>query len=348
MDEFAKLEIYLHAMAPGFVDGLTSVESACTWGTAGAFDFSFESLCFQAFGGRWLTTLASVPTDLVPAGDVRPDRPQGFGPLPNTIATAEVFNQFAAAVNLLDTVRVMLPAKLETRQATRHHEYVVDPYNAAGNLVSVSGVPSSSFGSEYAVWIDTVPVGSGAWTWGAWEDANDVFAGTRQATMREPGLEEWSIVVDELIMEWRWTFLDPDAIEAIPESWQANLTDNGAVLAIREILVAPERRVYVPIDTGRQCHDGLIPSDTVWNGAPGGRALEWVTNGTPTVTCGGIPITGQLVAPPLPYSSIWASDMVSTNPDNYCASGPVTSDQLTPINKQTIIITIPPVEPPTD
>lgn len=346
-DELTRMEIYLHAMAPGFIDGKVSMDLACAEGTTGAFDYTFESLCFHAFGGRWMSTLASVATDIIPTESVRPDKPQGFGPLPNTLASAEVFNQFSLAVNLLNTVRVMLPAKLETRDGTSSNQYVCDPFNAAGDLVSASGIASSSFGSDYAVWIDTVPIGGGAVSWSAWGDAPDSFAGSRQATMVQTGLEEWSIDVDERVVEYRWTLLDPDAIEAIPESWRTSFTDNGSVLAVREVASRPERRIYVASGSGRQCHDGLIPSDTVWNNAPGGQAIDFVIDGVPVITCSPVPATGQLVPPPFPYSTIWGSDMVSTNPLNYCAGGPVTYNQLTPLNKETILITIPAADPPT-
>lgn len=345
-DELTRLEIYLHAMCPGWVDGKVSMDSACANGTTGAYDFSFESLCFQAFNRRWFTTLPTVATELLEARDTRPDTPQGFGPLPNTVASSEVFNQFSQAINLLTTVRVMLPAKLQTRAGTSARQYACDPYNAAGDLVSATGMPSSSFGSDYAVWLDTVPVGGGAITWSAWADADPSFAGERQATMVPTGLTSWAIQVDERITEWRWTLLDPDAIEAIPDSWRAAFTDNGSVLAIREVSVERERRIYVASGSGRQCHDGLIVSDTVWNNAPGGMAIDFAIDGVPTVTCEPFAVTGQLIAPPLPYSTIWASDMVSTNPDNFCNSGPGTYDQLTPLNKDTALITIPLVDPP--
>ena len=345
-DELTRMEIYLHAMAPGFVDGKVSMDLACAEGTTGAFDFTFESLCFQGFGGRWMSTLAGAATDLIAIEDTRPDKPQGFGPLPNTIASAEVFNQFSQAVNLLNTVRVMLPAKLETRDGDSVNQYVCDPFNAAGDLVSASGVPSSSFASDYAVWIDTVPVGGGAVSWSAWADAADSFAGSRQATMLKTGLTQWSIKVDERITEWRWTLLDPDAIEAVPDLWRSNFTDNGSVLAVRQVATNPERRVYVASGSGKQCHDGLIVSDTVWNNAPGGKAIDFVIDGVPVITCEPFAITGQLLAPSMPYSTVWASDMVSTNPANYCAGGPLTYNQLTPLNKDTILITIPAIDAP--
>ena len=165
--------------------------------------------------------------------------------------------------------------------------------------------------------------------------------------MVKTGLTQWSIQVDERIVEYRWTLLDPDAIEAIPDSWRTNFTDNGSVLAVREVASRPERRIYVASGSGRQCHDGLIVSDTVWNNAPGGQAIDFVIDGVPVITCSPVPATGQLVPPPMPYSTVWGSDMVSTNPANYCASGPVTYNQLTPLNKETILITIPAIDPPT-
>ena len=124
------------------------------------------------------------------------------------------------------------------------------------------------------------------------------------------------------------------------------LTDNAAVLAVEEVRSEPQRRVYAAHDAGRQCHDGLIVADTVWNGAPGGQAWDFVIDSNPLITCGEFAIAGELVPPPFPYSTHWASDMVSTNPDNYCNGGPTTSRTLTPINKDTILVVVPLVDAP--
>ena len=346
-DEFGKLEIFLHAMAPGYIDGRTSIEYACTHDTTGAYDYSFESLCFHAFGGRWFSTLPSTPTETTDATQVRPDKPQGFGPLPNTLAAAEVFNQFASAINLLQTVRVMIPAKLETRTGTRTNQYVVSPFNAAGDNVALTGVPSSSSAGDYAVWYDAVPAPGGVLSWTGWSDAADFFGATAQATLFESGLSAWSIKWDELQVQYRWTLLDPDAINAIPPSWRDLVTDNGAILAKEEVFIGPVRRIYVDWDNGRQCHDGLIVADTVWNGAPGHRALDFEDLSTTVTTCGEFPVTGTLIAPTLPYSTHWASDMISTNPDNFCSGGPTSARTYYLINKDTILVTIPLVPAPT-
>lgn len=106
-DRFQQMETYLRAMCEGYIDGQTTVNRGCQGITAAssAYDFTFENLCFEAFGGRWINTIAP---------EVRTDMPYGFGPSPNVLIYAEVLNQFSACLNLLDKARVMLPWKLQS------------------------------------------------------------------------------------------------------------------------------------------------------------------------------------------------------------------------------------------
>lgn len=111
-DEYVKLESYIRAGCEGFVDGYTSEQIICN-APAGVlsehvlYDFTFKNLCFQAFGGRDIGAMKL---------DVRPDRPAGHGPLPNTTMYAEVHNRIAECLNLMDRVRLELPLTFRFRQ----------------------------------------------------------------------------------------------------------------------------------------------------------------------------------------------------------------------------------------
>jgi len=91
------------------------MQFACKSTAEQMMDYTFENLCFDIFADtdrrrRWFLNLPA---------SVRPDKPQGFGPLPNEKHYAEVFNQYVRAVNKLDKARVWLPHKLQCR----YHSY---------------------------------------------------------------------------------------------------------------------------------------------------------------------------------------------------------------------------------
>lgn len=106
IEPMEQAELYLRGICSAFVDGETTAALACRPGATGLYDYTWESLLYQANGNRW--------TPLLPI-DVRPDNPQGFGPLPNTLMYAESFNALARIVNRLDKLRMDIPYEWETR-----------------------------------------------------------------------------------------------------------------------------------------------------------------------------------------------------------------------------------------
>jgi len=103
-DQEVAKEVYLRAICESFVDAKTTSERNCVEDLSGVYNYTFESLQYQAHGHAWLP--------LMSAGD-RPDAPRGFWPVPNTILRAERFNQFSNAVNLLTIIPLMMPMKVE-------------------------------------------------------------------------------------------------------------------------------------------------------------------------------------------------------------------------------------------
>lgn len=96
MDLLLEHEIYIRAMAPGFMDERTS-KAVCNDNTD-VMDYTPENLCLDAFGKRWFTSLPDA---------LRPDRPQGFTPLVNCDMLAAIYNQYPRAYNKLDKARLM-------------------------------------------------------------------------------------------------------------------------------------------------------------------------------------------------------------------------------------------------
>ncbi len=144
VDPFIQLELYLRAMCEGYVDGFTSQAYACATGITEMFDYTFENLCFDAFGGRWISFLPEA---------VRDDKPQGFGPIPDTVMFAEVVNQFALAWNKLTRARLMLPLILQCKQSFYTAKQAITP----DELSFIARTPCSDSGEIRAIWEGAPP-----------------------------------------------------------------------------------------------------------------------------------------------------------------------------------------------
>jgi hypothetical protein len=80
VDNMVQMEMYLRAMCEGYIDQATSMQFACKTTSEQLMDYSFENLCFEVFADverrrRWFLNLPA---------SLRDDKPQGFGPVPNS------------------------------------------------------------------------------------------------------------------------------------------------------------------------------------------------------------------------------------------------------------------------
>ena len=215
-DPVAMMELYLRAMCEGYVDGETTASYACESGTVSLFDFTFESLCLQATGNRWLNAF--------PWEDATFNR-AGHGPLPNTEMLASTFNQFVRSVNLLDTVRVMLPCNAEKAVATADVTENLPAFSGDGSVAACGGggevwrestvlpVPEPDLGS--AVW---EPAGGG-------HDiiSSSVMTGVCSGT-------DWEQVTSRDAVKFRFAPMDADLIYALPETWRSQFEGEPRVL----------------------------------------------------------------------------------------------------------------------
>jgi hypothetical protein len=317
-DQFTLMELYLRAMCEGYIDGMTSADYACQHGTVSYFDFSFENLCYQAFGNRWFTLL---PTDL------RPDNPQGFGPLPNTEAYAAIFNQFSSALNLLTRVRVMLPMKLETWYETAHAVEYVTPFNS-------DGTPNNACDSgTCALYYDGIPPDAAvSWTTPNWvEAANPIQTYVNSTIDANCQDGQWGLTTDRLSVRIRWQPVDPDALLAIPESWRDMLDSHSVFLAsILSDRYTLTRNLGALEDSAECCDEGLRPCHGAW---PDGNGQYWAFPEAPgaihETICQVMP--SQIEEVPLENSTHarkkTADDIICTpGPKNYRGAIPIVSD----------------------
>lgn len=253
-DMLTQAELYLRCMCEGYVDGRTSEEYACATGISGWYDYTFQNLCFDAFRGQWISPLGSVETDALSSRDIRDDRPQGFGPYPNTLAAAEVWNQFANAWNLLTRARVMLPLKFEaeTRAET-------DAPWTSVNATSSTGAPRGCTSGTESGWYAPVQSGADAPTTVVTPRAaasvassdhilNYIASGTYSCDGERFNLQRYRQEDDYWL-----DLVDPDSENAMPPSWRAQVQTDGESLFVVERLRFYDRASVVPAGSGTAC-----------------------------------------------------------------------------------------------
>jgi hypothetical protein len=323
-DAFAQMELYLRAMCEGWVDGKTSAAYACESGTISVFDFTFETLCFGAFGGRWIGFMDSEDRD---------DNPQGYGPLPNTYAKAELFNQFSSAINLLTTVRVMVPSILECATPTTTVNAAVQMMNSDMTSATCSG-PSSN----EAVFQDRLPedpaVDFSTLTWGACPGGVEISASS-QPTGDCSGSQH-EVETAKMGAKFRWALSDSDAQYAIPESWRADFTDNSSILASIVKRKAWLTRGYTTdVGEAEPCVGHTFPVGD-------GRYVLF-TQVTDEFTECQI-LSGEIELPALEYSSVFRS-LIPGSPDDECPGGPVNRWTINALSADVPTVTFPLVDP---
>lgn len=319
-DPWKTAEIRMRVMCEGYVDGRTSAEIGCLVGTTALFDYTFPNICFEAFGGQWFNSLPTVATQTLKAGDIREDAPQGFLALPNTYASAELFNQAAAVMNLMNRVRVMLPMKFEVQTYTGT---TTKPFDA----VWPSPAPSCTTSGPVAAYGSDTPPDPGASSISnPWHDSTTVsstHSGTVECFTCSGG--QWVLTGFRTDEEWRWNFSDPDAQYAIPETWRDMITTNGALLGVRQIVQDVEGVEHVPFAESTEC-SGI---GGFWQDTSAGDYLKFsevqIRN---TEVCEVIPQGGRVSAEPMGKTILRIG---RTAADESCCGGNQNGESITPI-----------------
>jgi hypothetical protein len=190
-----------------------------------AYDFTWEEVCYRAFGGRWIGPLPDA---------IRPDKAEGHGPLPTLELWSEVFDRYSKILNLLDTVRVSLPYKLE--QQRRQYLGAVSIDGAAGDDCAQSNTACGTNGR--IAWWGTGPP---ALTLNEDEEWAEVAGSITAFTSVEFGPtcaadpSKWSLGSMRWTAQYRVALVAPDAVYAVPELWRDMISSDGAVLGTLDI-----------------------------------------------------------------------------------------------------------------
>jgi hypothetical protein len=327
-------ETYIRAMCEGYVDGQTSIDYGCTVGVTAVFDYTFANLCFDAFGGTSITTMPTAETDALGPDDVREDSPIGYGPLPTVRLAAETWNQFAKAVNKLTRVRVSLPFQFETQpyDETNDPKYVGAVAAFDGSATDCSGAGLGGWRAQFAG--GGVSPTTMTSTWGAastMQGSNQVnFASGFTCSAGGAGplfLVENTVHEDE----YRFELVDPDAIEAIPETWRDMLSTHGEMVWRRQYQEQREEHTVVTYADGTLCA-GLQG----WE-VSGGNAWRLDTYGPNNVTCELLPNTGRTKIPAIGTAVLYGSRNGASN----CSTPLIITDTYEPVVSDAIILRVP-------
>jgi len=335
-DHWRQAWTYLRAMCEGFVDGTTSAAYSCTLGVTSAYDYTFGNLMFDAHGRTSALTAPSRESSFLPPSDIRPDAPEGYGPIANLAASVETYNQFANAINLLTRVRVMLPMSFQTRSLTGPESQTL----ATAKDITGADVPCSLTGPSHG-FIDIVPTGATITTTGAWVDSSDASA-TQDARIVIPycpgARTEWTLGVSRGDSEYRFQPIVNDALYACPESWRDMVSSSSEMLVTyASSRTAPMAHTVTDGSGSTCCAPGdPHPCPEFW--ASGGNALAFEDITESTSVCKFVKASDTLTVGAPPGGRFMAG--VMTSPE-YCAGESHNSLVITPALTDAVILSVP-------
>lgn len=333
-DVMLQAETYIRAMCEGYVDGQTSIDYGCTVGVTAVFDYTFANLCFDAFGGTSITTMPTAETDALGPDDVREDSPIGYGPLPTVRLAADTWNQYAKAVNKLTRVRVSLPFQFETQpyDETNDPKYVGAVAAFDGSADDCSGAGLGGWRAQFSGGGVSPTTMTGSWgAASTMQGSNQVnFASGFACSAGGAGplfLVENTVHEDE----YRFELVDPDAIEAIPETWRDMLNTHGEMVWRRQYQEQREEHTVVTYADGTLCawRQGWEVS--------GGNAWRLDTYGPNNVTCEILPNTGRTKIPAIGTAVLYGSKNTPSN----CSTPLIITDTYEPVVSDAIILRVP-------
>lgn len=223
-------EWYTRCMAEGCVAG-TGTLNCDNPAAARMYDWKWANLCEQMFGLRSVSAFATRPTkdengvDLLTDADVRPDGPEGFGPMPTTYGSAEVFNRLVRVVNAMNRFRVMLPWLAEERHSDAL-TVTLDAGKAADNGCGLGSDCASGIGSGASISTGLTPPVAGLGTFSDW--AEIPFPATMRASTGHnitacygPIPDHWGLSTTRTAYELRFSILDWSIYQhACDPSWR--------------------------------------------------------------------------------------------------------------------------------
>jgi hypothetical protein len=235
-DEPLHAEWVLRCMVEGAVahEGQLSCADPLTSRT---YDMVWRDLCQRLFGMPSVGTFAMHATNRtggsLSTSDIRADGPEGFGPLPNTYASAELFNRLVRIVNAMTRYRVMLPWGASYAQATGTATKSLAPDGycdggvpvnctaAAGRSVTRDIGPTANKG-DYGVELD---LGIGVAVFGITTCGGSGVGGF---TCSASPPTNYDLITSRTTTHLTFDVLDQHVfLNAVPESWRGLITETA-------------------------------------------------------------------------------------------------------------------------
>ncbi len=346
VDPLLHAEVAIRVGCEGWVDGKTSAEYGCETGIDSLYDFTFENLCFQAFGGRQIGIMPSKATEHNLANEVRTDLLTGFGPVPTIPTSGEVFNQMAACVNLLDSVRIVVPFQFQTRALTGTVDRTVtDVTTGDGTPAPCSTTAGSSVGSG-VVW-KGVPPDATILTAASWVDGvaagSTVSAAFRADTVTTPSVwdcdgSNWAVQTSRSDDEYRWGYVSDDAVQAFNAEW----ADMIAAGAAKMLAVVTRTVSHTGFEQVASSVDGMTCRSATGRWITGSAYLaQGVTIPVNQTTCSLVPSVGVVSADPLGYQSIAGAYWSGTDPGVCSQSSAPNTLSYLPVETNAIALVVP-------
>jgi hypothetical protein len=341
VDAFVQMEVYLRAMCEGYIDEATSQNYGCAGNLSAFYDYTFSNLMLEATENKWLAYLPQVN---------RPDLPRGHSILPNTKIWAEVYNQYAQAVNLLNRARIDLP--METEHRVLHYDklQVVTPLTAEPADPSGPCAGDSLLGNgDYA----TVKVATQQGAVAVAEDWQDGInfiishssqfhlSGSKSAIACVGGDGVWALDVAYSTVEYR---LKEDQIQmnAIPAELLSTLQEGGVGM----IGWVNRRRVWytqndVDGEPAQCCTAENCSSSFLADGSQG-VTIQYDLHEENEIRCELLPRSGGFTPPAISPSYHWAWRCGSSGAFyQHTSGGPFTQAVFTPSGDAGLYVTIP-------
>lgn len=308
-EQAQRVETYLRAMCEGYVDGQTTVDEGCRSGFGNLYDYTWENVCFDAFGGRSIGLLPAARS-----------RAEGFGPYPNTGMYAEVFRRLAQVVNRLDKARVMLPFELRCK---------TDLYRGELAVTQDWGDPCSAGAPIKMKYTGAPPAATELVAAGAWELCATISAGAAAAIAEDCAGGQWLLRHDVSRVTYRLDLINPDTRLALPPGLAELLDDSqfGFLAHHQRVRTRPVATVAGDSGGADGCcfaHQEPCPG-FFWDGSSGYRwTLEDVENSTDCRL-----FTGGVIAPVAAAGDFGLGRQVG---GPACAKASQTGESLEPID----------------